>query len=318
MEDTHLQIELDKKLYEPGEFVTGAVRLKTRIPLNLTKLILVLSKERIIDVCNLRVDTVKSGERCRDESNIYEHKFNLFENLDVGQDLSCGSHVFPFRFSLRASDNSSTDIRGIYFDYLVNIKNSYKLTCNMFLSGTHEPLFDVNKEIQVIDRIEKDTEFKINVELSSILCLFYKSYTIYFKLNRSLFFAGDQLILDIDFQRMKKHVKEIECNVYEILSVSSRNINFIRTRYIIGGVAQQKGKEYTVELRIPSTSASSVSENEFNLKTVMFLTIYMHKSSPIKIKKYIQVVKKPFEIPQIDYLDVLDGEIFEEKIFIVS
>lgn len=318
MEDTVIKINLDEDLYEPGDFVTGRVYLKTRTPIAMKKLILTLSKQRVIDVCKIDPDKNGNREKYKDNSTMYRHEFALYSTSDTTNELSSGCHTFPFKFSLRSSDNSSTDIKGIYFDYLVNIQNNYKLSCSLFLFGAYEPMYEVTKDIQVTDRLEKETDFKVDIEMSSIFCMYYKSYPVFFKLNKNLFFAGDQLVLDIGFQNMRKHIKNIDCNIYEILSVSTTNMNFIRTRYIVGGDAHPTDKGYAIELRIPSSTPTSVSETEFNLKTVMFVTITMHKSSPIRVKKYLQIVKKNLEIPPLDHLNVLDGEVFEEKVFILN
>ncbi|KAF9764786.1 hypothetical protein NGRA_0282 [Nosema granulosis] len=317
-DDTVLKISLDKSLYGPGEFVTGTVSLKTRTPISMNKLILTLTKQRMIDVCKMEPDAAGNKQKYRDDSTIYKHEFVLYKTADSTNEISSGCHTFPFKFSLKSSDNSSTDIKGIYFDYLVNIQNSYKLSCDLYLFGAYEPMYEASKPIQVSDNLEKEKEFKVDVEMSSIMCLYYKSYSLFFKLNKELFFSGDQLVLEIGFQNMGKHIKNIDCNIYEILSVSTPEINFIRTRYIVGGDAHRTNNGYCVELRIPSSTPTSVSETEFNLKTVMFITITMHKSSPIRVKKYLQVVKKNLEIPHFDHLNVLDGEVFEEKVFILN
>lgn len=316
MQDTSIKIILDKELFESNENILGHVLVKTRIPLHINKIILNFSKLRKMDICKLESPEGPRLNKVENETVEYSHDFLLYKNES---ELSCGAHKFPFKFTLKTMDSSSSEIKGIYFDFLVNVSNSYVLTSSIFLDGIYEPIYLTSKKVMIVEKIDMVSTFQTKFELSTIMCLFYKTYTVKFSLNKFLYFSGDQLILTVTFNKyISKLVKNIECNLYEVLTIQSSDSNFIRTRYIVGGNAQASKKDFLVNFRIPSTTPTSVNEDTFSLKILMFVNITFYNITPIRIKKYIQVVKKQIELPMEDKVEVLNGDTYEEKLLFLK
>lgn len=315
MHDTKLIILLDKELYESDEFITGKVSLKSRVPLKTNKIRLNFTKSRVMEICKIESPGAK-GIKYSSNKKEYSYDFDLYKDSD---ELSSGAHVFPFKFSLKSMDSSTTEIKGIYFDYLVNIVNNYILTCSLFLVGNPEPLYETTKEVQVVEIIDRTEYFQTKLEISTVMCLFYKTYTLKFQLNKPIYFSGDQMKLDISMNRsISKIIKSIECNLYEVMTIQSPELDIIRTRYVVGGNAILEKRSSSLSLRIPSTTPTCVNEDTFGLKILMFINITFLNNGPIRIRKYLQVIKRRNELPDLEVLDVLEGEKFEEKIFVLT
>ena len=317
MQETSIKINLDKELFESNEIISGHVLVKTRVPLYIKKITLNFSKFRKMDICKLESPEGPKLKKVSNDTLEYSYDFILYETLDC--ELSCGAHKFPFKFNLKTMDSSTSEIKGIYFDFLVNVCNSYLLTSSIFLDGIFEPLYMCKKKVMVVDKIDILSTFQTKFELSTIMCLFYKTYTVKFSLNKFLYYSGDQLVLTVAFNKyIAKLVKNIECNLYEVLTIHSSDINFIRTRYIIGGNAQSSKNDFLINFRIPSTTPTCVNEDIFSLKILMFVNITFYNITPIRIKKYLQVVKKQIELPIEDSFEVLNGDTYEEKLLFLK
>ncbi|EQB60610.1 hypothetical protein NAPIS_ORF01831 [Vairimorpha apis BRL 01] len=225
-----------------------------------------------MDICKLESPEGPKLKKVSNDTLEYSYDFILYETLDC--ELSCGAHKFPFKFNLKTMDSSTSEIKGIYFDFLVNVCNSYLLTSSIFLDGIFEPLYMCKKKVMVVDKIDILSTFQTKFELSTIMCLFYKTYTVKFSLNKFLYYSGDQLVLTVAFNKyIAKLVKNIECNLYE---------------------------------------------DTFSLKILMFVNITFYNITPIRIKKYLQVVKKQIELPIEDSFEVLNGDTYEEKLLFLK
>ncbi|KAK6090386.1 hypothetical protein P3W45_000483 [Vairimorpha bombi] len=319
MKDTSLKIVLDKDIYESDDFITGHVSMKSRVPLFIKKICLNFTKNRKMDVCKIESPGGPKGVRLSKKNVEYSYDFELYNSNGTSEEISSGSHFFPFKFCLKNIDSSTCEIKGIYFDYLVNIINSYCLTSSVFLIGAYEPILLTNKEVQIAETQNKTDYFQTKIEMSTIMCLLYRTYTIRFHLNKKVFFSGDQLCLDIHLEKsLSKQIKNVECNLYEVLTVQTPELNFIRTKYVVGGNAVLDKKNYSMNLRIPSNTPTCANEDSFSLKILMFINMSFANSSPIRIKKYLHVVKRKNSLPDLEYIDVLEGERFEEKFFILD
>ncbi|WUR02796.1 arrestin-like protein [Vairimorpha necatrix] len=317
MEDTTLRIILDKQLYENDEFITGKISYKSRIPRLIKKISLNLTKSRKIEFCRFKTPE-HDGINSSKTSIEYSYNFDIYSPTET-YELSSGAHIFPFKFSLKSSDSSTTEIKGVYFDYLVNIINSYTLTSNLFVEGDPEPQLTSKKDIQIVEMIDKAYQFQAKIELSTIMCLLYKSYTLKFFLDKPLYLSGDKLNLTIQMNRvLVKLIKNIECNLYEVLNIQSQDLDIIRTKYLVGASATLEKRNYNLSFRIPSTTPSSVNEDTFGLKILLFININFKYSGPVKIKKYLQIAKRNNELPDLENLNVLDGDVFDERVFVLT
>jgi len=318
MNNTKLRIIADKDIFESDEFITGKLSLKSRIPLPVKKIKLNFTKSRVMEVCKIETSG-KKGIKYSNNKKEYSYDFDIYTSRNEFDNLSSGAHLFPFKFFLKSTDSSTTDIKGIYFDYLVNINNSYTLTASLYLNGASEAIYETTKDVQVVEVFDRTEHFQTKLEVSTMLCLLYKTYTLKFFLNKPLYYSGDRLKLDVQMNRsLLKLIDNIECNLYEVINVHSPEIDIIRTRYVVGGNAILEKKRYALSLNIPSTTPTCVNEDMFGLKILMFINITFKKSGPIRIRKYLQVVKRKNELPDIENLDVLDGEVFNEKIFLLT
>lgn len=320
--DTRIRIELDKELYECGAEVIGAIDVRTRTPLCVSKINLRFSKTVRMKLQKTEDakgpdDDFDSIEKKQDG---YTYEFEMYSNEDPLEEISSGHHTFPFKFRLRDGDGGSSEIKGLYFDFLCDIRAMYELCTEIYMFGAHNPMYMVKKEVHVIDPVTEPRTFHTAVKVSSPICFFSRKYDIAFELDKLLYYSGDCLTLRTAVVSGKPIVKQVECFIYEILNVSVNEKQLVRTKYIVGGEGEHEDRGvFRTSLRIPSATPSTVTENDFSMRAMLFVNIGFHKGPPIRIKKHLHIVKKVVELcPEIDSINILEGEVYPEKMFLLS
>ncbi|KAM0672755.1 hypothetical protein CWI42_052010 [Ordospora colligata] len=320
--ETSVRIELNKELYVCGDEVRGAIEIKTRNPLCISKINLKLLRKMEMNIQRTEEgkheeDTFEAINR---SINKYCYQFQVYANDDPLEEISSGHHRFPFKFGLRRDDGGSSEVKGVYFDLLCSIKGSYELHADIHMLGIHNPVYSAHKEMQVIENCTEPKAFHATVEIQSPICLFTRKYDVSFELNKQFYFSGDALAIRACIPSKTPKIKCMECFLYEILSISANGQEEIRTKYIAGGegVNEEEGRASTLCLRIPSTTSSTFTDNDAGMRIVLFISLGLSKGAPIKIKKYLQIVKKRIAYPEIDSINVLEGEIYPEKVFVLS
>ncbi|KAG5859763.1 hypothetical protein KMI_05g09480 [Encephalitozoon hellem] len=312
--DTKVEIDLDKEIYEGGSEVRGAIDIKMRFPLCITKINLILSKEVSLKVQEI-ARKEEHGEEFGKTRDGYRYEFEVYSNEDPLGEISSGHHRFPFRFLLRKNDEGSSEVKGVYFDVLCHIKSTYGLHAEVYVLGIHNPAYTARKEIQVVDPITESRNFHTIIEVVSPICFLSKRYNINFEVNKQFYYSGDYLNIEAAISSRSPRIKSMECFIYEILSVSTESKNILRTKYIGGGQGEHRsdGRVLRATLRIPSTTPSTVSGSDFSIKVVLFINLELYRGTPVRVKKYIPVIKKNMVYPEIDCMDVLEGEVYPEK-----
>ncbi|KAH9411342.1 hypothetical protein HK407_05g10080 [Ordospora pajunii] len=320
--ETSVRIELNKEIYVCGDEVRGTIEIKTRNPLSISKINLKLLRKMEM--------SIQRTEEGKHEGDVFEavdrniskycYEFEVYTNEDPLEEISSGHHRFPFKFELRRDDGGSSDVKGVYFDLLCNIKGSYCFHADIYMFGIHNPVYSVDREMQVIESNAEPKAFHATVEIQSPICFFGRKYNVSFELNKLFYFSGDALAIRACIPSRTPKIKCMECFLYEILSISANGQEEIRTKYIAGGegVNEGEGRASTLCLRIPSTTPSTFTDNEVGMRIVLFINLGLSKGAPIKIKKYLQVVKKQIAYAEIDSINVLEGEIYPEKVFMLS
>lgn len=319
--DTRVRIELDRERYECGSEVVGAIDIRTREPLCIGRIVLAVSK-------TMRLKIQKT-EECREPGDGFEDiekteegyrcEFEIYSNESPLEEISSGHHVFPFKFALRSSDGASSEVKGLYFDILCDIRSMYSLSAEIYMVGVHRPVYVVNREIQVVDSATEPRTFHTTVRVSSPICFFSKSHDVSFELDRPVYYSGESLVLRASVPQ-KSAIRHIECFVYEILNVSVDSREMVRTKYIVGGEARREADgTFKTVLRIPSTTPSTVTGADFSLRVVLFVNIGFRKGQPVRVKKYIHIVRRSMALcPEIESINILEGEVYPEKIFLLS
>ncbi|AFN83079.1 hypothetical protein EROM_051490 [Encephalitozoon romaleae SJ-2008] len=313
--DTRIKIDLDKEIYESGSEIKGAIDIKMRCPLCITKINLILSKAMKMKI--QEIDRKEgSGEKFEKIYDGYRYEFEVYSNDDPLGEISSGHHKFPFRFLLRKEDEGSSEIKGVYFDVLCHIKSIYDLYAEIYVLGIHNPVYTVRKEIQVVDSITEPRDFHTTIDVISPICLLRKRYNIHFEVNKQFYYSGDYLTIEATIPSKNPKIKSMECFAYEILNVSVEGREILRTKYIGGGQAEHHagGRVLRATLKIPSTTPSTVTGSEFSIRVVLFVNLELYRGTPVRVKKYIPVIKKNIVYPEIDCMDVLEGEVYPERI----
>lgn len=319
--DSRVQIELDRETHKCGSEVVGVIDLRIREPLCISKIGLSFSK-----ITKLRLQKTQDAKESQgDVDDIekdqegYKYEFEVYRNADPLEEISSGHHRFPFKVRLRNGDGASSEIKGVYFDFLCDIKNRYELCAEVHTFGAQEPMCVVKREVLIVDQMSDPRMFHATVKILSPICFFSKKYDINFELDKSLYYSGECLLLRALVLSEKQVIKQVECFVYEILSVSVDGQEVVRTKYVVGGKAKWDGEKFETSLRIPSTTPSTVTEDFFSLKAVLFVNVSFHRGSPVKIKRYLSIVKRSLIMcPELDCVNILEGEVYPEKIFTLS
>ncbi|KMV66199.1 hypothetical protein M970_051430 [Encephalitozoon cuniculi EcunIII-L] len=317
--DTRIRVDLDKEMYEGGSEIRGAIDMKMRSPLCIGRINLILSKVVKLRVQKVRRTESDNNDEIEETCSGYRHKFEVYSNDDPMGEISSGHHRFPFRFMLRKEDEGSSEIKGVYFDVLCNVKSTYDLYVEVYILGIHNPVYTARKEIQVIDPITELQRFHTAIDVLSPICFLSKRYNIYFETNKQLYYSGDYLVVEASIPSRKPRIKSMECFMYEILNISVEGREILRTKYVAGGEAEHRdgGRVLRASLKIPSATASTVSGNDFSMKVVLFMNLKLYRGTPVRVKKYIHVIRKNMVYPEIDCMDVLEGEIYPEKILVL-
>jgi hypothetical protein len=322
MTETKIRIELDKEFYESGSEVAGIIDMKTRDALCISRINLTFTKKLNLKLRKIEEMGVvdESSEIIKLNQDLFDYKFEVYHNSDPLEEISSGHHKFPFKFTLKREDNGSTEIKGLYFDFLCDVRSRYNLAAEVFMFGAHNAMYVVDKEVHVIDPLTEPTQFSTRVQISSPICFFSRKYDILFDLDRALYLAGECLELRATVSSKKPIIKQIECFLYEVLSVTVGGKSIVRSKYIVGGDAtpEEDGRTFRTSLRIPSTTPSTVTDPRFSLKAVLFVNINFFKGSPVRAKKYVRIAKRSISYPEIDTLSVLEGEVYPEKVFVLS
>jgi hypothetical protein len=123
----NLSINLDKRFYFPYDLASGNLLLKTRRPLSVVSVKLIITKFQRICIKNtMSQESLKTVEK---SANVYQHGFEMLSN----QDISSGSHTFPFKFSIKGTDGGSTLVKGRFNDVICNIENKYTLRAEIIV-----------------------------------------------------------------------------------------------------------------------------------------------------------------------------------------
>ncbi|KAL7349676.1 putative thioredoxin-interacting protein [Encephalitozoon intestinalis] len=317
--DTKIKIDLDKEMYPGGSEVRGAVDIKMRSPLRISKINLVFSKTTRLKIQEIERKENTENNEVEKIYDGYRHEFEIYSSDDPLEEVSSGHHRFPFRFMLRREDEGSLEIKGVYFDILCNIRSIYDLYAEIYILGVHNPAYTVRREIQIVDPIMEPRNFNTAIDVLSPICFLSRRYNIRLEVDKEFYYSGDCLVTEASIPSKKPKIKRMECFIYEILSVSVEGKEILRTKYIGGGEAEHYdgGRVLRASLKIPSTTPSTVMGSNFSIRVVLFINLELYRGTPVRIKKYIHVIKKNIIHPEIDCMDVLEGEIYPERILVL-
>lgn len=319
--DARVRIDLDKEMYECGSEVRGVVDIKMRSPLCIGRINLVLSKTTVVRIQGVGEEGGQAGFGVVEKACAgYRHEFEVYSNDDPLGEMSSGHHRFPFRFCLRRGDEGSLDIKGVYFDILCHIRNTYDLYAEVYVLGVHNPVYTSRKEVVVADAPTEPRQFHTTIDVVSPMCFLSKRYDINFELDKQLYHSGDRLVVCASTSGRKPRIKRMECFAYEILNACVDGREVVRTKYVGGGEAEHLdgGRVLRASVRIPSTTPSTVTGSDFGMRVVLFMSLELYRGTPVRVKKYLHVLRRAMSCPELDAIDVLEGEVYPERVFVVS
>lgn len=321
MQDTvELFITPDKQEYNSNEFIVGEVNLKTREPLNVEKITLKVRKfyKGLIEVEGADVSRNDIKKMAlKEERVVYEYDFNLFDDEGDFTKVSSGHHTFPFKFKLKSSDSSSVNFQQYFSNLLCEIKNTYTLESSLKLFGIYKHLLNTKKELVVIDNQNDTHETSMKIKLSSCFCIFRESFVITSSFEKKVHYSGDVAALHLQVSNINSNVriKAVEAYLYQVISLYVEDKFITRVKHL----SKNKNVVYLQDglciskIEIPHSAPSSTSEKLFDIRYILYMFITFNRSSPIRIKKALGVVKRIHDIVDGEELSVLNGHEFPVK-----
>ncbi|KAM0685925.1 hypothetical protein COBT_002859 [Conglomerata obtusa] len=300
-----LFISLDKPYFTHTDLISGTLHLIILEPLCLEKINLKIKKNY---EAQLKIIRNNQRQKLAEKREIYNNHFELYSSASSYTKISSGHHTFPFQFYLKNGDNASTSLMQVFSSCLCKISSSYVIDANIKLYGIYMPLIHTTREIPIVDGYVSTGNCVIQIELSSCFCVINTSFDLMCRLDKEMYFTGDTAKITIDVGSKRK-IYSFDVYLYQIMSLYVQDNFRTMSKFVAKGGSEKIRASGCVdcELMLPGELASTVSEEKFDVKYILQVIVTFERSSPVRFKKDIFLIKKIKPDTNMHQIDALKG-----------
>lgn len=302
-----IEILLDKQFYFPTQKVEGKIQIKVAEQQIIKSLkVRFYKKQRAL----IKKTIEMQNNAYFDQEKIVRESIHGFcDNCE----LHPGLHVFPFNFILRFDENGTGKCKGYFDDALCEIENNFMIQVICMVGNDR---LTIEKEVSIFDRSLEKLHTDIKMKINSFICFFRRTVFYRIQTDKLWYFKGDQIVINcFPISKLKRPlISGITGKVYQIMAINNGKNKFIKSRNLqtVTGFPVNKNK-FSLQFRIPMNVGSSITEEDFYVKTVLIVEVQMFNGASIKTKKILNIGQLPFEVPEIEKTRYADGIVFAER-----
>ncbi|OAG29213.1 hypothetical protein NEDG_01286 [Nematocida displodere] len=239
-----------KKVYTPGEIVTGWVALQTTTAILVEEIVLILDKKS-----GIQIEEPGESNISNEKSTRHLGRFLIY--TDRTRQVLPGIHKFPFSFRLVGGEGATVSYTKSTEERKISMFNRYITRCEVRIYGIFKPVSKTYKEISLT---EKSTEAPARTthkeSRSACFCLFPLE-DVFLDLD-SVLYAGNKHLFEL-YTTEGATFTRLEASIEMVIAIDGDSL--LTTAVTFPCKVEKRGESFFFELE--GTLPSDTSANDF-------------------------------------------------------
>lgn len=305
-----LNLNLEKNKFFPSDLVNGKIILKTKTTVNIDLIEFSIKKLQILVIQNKTEQD--NFLILKQQPEIKKNKCVIILN---NQELSAGTHEFPFMFYVPCSEGASTTLNGVLNDIVCYFENNTVLEISCKYDSKKKVNFSY--PLTILNRLDNNKLLNIRIKIKQTLCFYTSKYFISIYTDKEFYYGGENVCVTFCPSKKidKKFISQINASIYEVFMKGSGYNKTVRSRQICENKMEKTAENtFKGNIKLPFFVCATFSENDLLIRVAIFFVIKLVNGEIMRIKKYINVGRTEIIIPNIEEESIFDPIVHEMKI----